>query len=60
MSPNVKTTKLSGKLETVQVYPFASNDGHYDQLVMKAPRKLKEGVRNNLPYLFLEKKTFQK
>ena len=30
--------------------------GAYDQLVMKAPRKLKEDVSKNFPYIFLEKK----
>ena len=36
MSSNVKTTNISAKPETLQVYSFASSDGHYDQLVMKA------------------------
>ena len=56
MSPIVKTTSISAKPETLQVYSFASNDGHYDQLVMKASRKLKEDVSNSFPCLFLEKK----
>ena len=32
-----------------------TTEGQYDQLVMKAPRKLKEDVSNKFPYLFLEK-----
>ena len=47
MSPNVKTTNISAKPQTLQVYSFASSDGHYKQLVMKAPKNLKEDVRNN-------------
>ena len=35
---------------------FSNNEGHHDQLVMKAPRKLKEDVRKNFPYTFLGKK----
>ena len=56
MSPN-KQYNVSARPETLQVYTFTNGKGAYDQLVMKAPRKLKEDVSNNkFPYLFLEKK----
>ena len=55
MSSNVKTTSISAKRETLQVYSYASSDGHYDQFVMKAPRKLKEDVSNSFLWLFLDK-----
>ena len=47
---------ISAKPETLQVYTFSNSEGHQDQLVMKAPRKLREDVSDNFPYLFLEKK----
>ena len=56
VSPNHKTNIVSAKPDTLQVYSFSNNVLHYDQLVMKAPRKLKEDVSNKFPYLFLEKK----
>ena len=40
----------------MQVYSFSNIEGHHDQLVLKAPRKLKEDVSNKFPYLSLEKK----
>ena len=55
MSPN-KQNNVSAKPETLQVYSFTNGNGAYDQLVMKAPRKLKEDVSNNFLYLFLERK----
>ena len=55
MSPN-KHYNVSARPETLQVYTFTNGNGAYDQLVMKAPRKLKEDVSNKFPYLFLEKK----
>ena len=56
MSPNVKATNISAKPETLQVCSFASSDRHYDQLLIKATKNLKEDVSSNLPYLFLEKR----
>ena len=56
LSPNAETNMISAKPETLQVYIFANNEGQHNQLVMKAPRKLKEDVSNKFPYLFLEKK----
>ena len=47
---------VSARLETVQVYFFNNEDGECDQLIMKAPRKLKRDVSNKFPYQFLEKK----
>ena len=47
---------VSEKPETLQFYSFANKNGQHDQLVMNAPRKLKEDVRNKFLYLFLEKK----
>ena len=32
---------VSARPETLQVYSFNNRDGEYDQLIMKAPRKLK-------------------
>ena len=55
MSPN-KHYNVSARPETLQVYTFTNWNGAYDQLVKKAPRKLKEDVSNKFPYLFLEKK----
>ena len=55
MSPN-KHYNVSARPETLQVYTFTNGNGAYDQLVLKAPRKLKEDMRNKFPYLFLEKK----
>ena len=58
MSPN-KHYNVSARPETLQVYTFngaTNGNGAYDQLVMKAPRKLKEDVSNKFSYLFLEKK----
>ena len=55
ISPN-KHYNVSARPETLQVYTFTNGNGAYDQLVMKAPRKLKEDVSNKFPYLFLEKK----
>ena len=47
---------VSARLETLQV--FSVNNGHidYDQLIMKAPRKLKRNVSNKFTYQFLEQK----
>ena len=59
MSPN-KHYNVSSRPETLQVYIFTNWNGAYDQLVMKAPRKLKEDVSNKFPYLFLEKKQNKK
>ena len=36
------------------MYTFLNNEGHHDQLVVKAPRKLKVDVSNKFPYIFLE------
>ena len=47
---------ISAKPEILQFYTFANNEGPHDQLVIKAPRNLKEDVSNKFPYLFLEKK----
>ena len=47
---------VSARPQTLQVYLFNNGDGEYDQLVIKAPRKLKRDVSNNLTYQFLEKK----
>ena len=51
-----KHYNVSARPETLQVYTFTNGNGAYDQLVMKAPRKLKEDVSNKFQYLFLEKK----
>ena len=51
--PNAKPKVVSAKPER---YSFASSDGHFDQLVMKTPRRLKEDVGNNFLYLFVEKR----
>ena len=51
-----KKYNVSTKPETLQVYSFTNGNGAYDELVMKAPRNLKEGVSNEFPYFFLEKK----
>ena len=37
---------VSARPETLQVYSFNNGDGEYDQLIMKAPRKLKCDVSN--------------
>ena len=55
-SQNHKTNVVSAQPDTLQVYSFSNNEGHYDQLVMKASRKLKEDVSNKFSNLFLEKK----
>ena len=47
---------VSARPETLQVYFFNNGDGEYDQLIMKAPRKLKCDVSNKFPYQFLETK----
>ena len=47
---------VSARPETLQVFAFNNGDGEYDQLIMKAPRKLKCDVSNKLPNQFLEKK----
>ena len=54
VSPN-KHYNNSAKPETLQVYSFNKGNGAYDQLVMKALRKLKEDVSNKFSYLFLGK-----
>ena len=54
VSPN-KGYNVSARPETLQVYSFNSGNRTYNQVVMKAPRKLKEDVSNKLPYLFLKK-----
>ena len=46
LSPNVKTYVISATPETLQVYAFSNNHSHHDQLVMKAPCKLKGDVSN--------------
>ena len=43
-------------METLQVYSSTNGDGEYDQLAMRAPRKLKCDVSSEFPYQFLEKK----
>ena len=55
VSPN-KQYNVSAKPETLQVYSFTNGNGAYDQLVMNAPRKVKQDVSNKFPYLFLERK----
>ena len=55
MSPN-KHYNVSSRPETLQVYSFTNGNGTDDQLVMKTPRKLKEDLSNNFPYLFLYRK----
>ena len=55
MSPN-KHYNVSARPETLQANTFTNGNGALDQLVMKAPRKLKEDVSNKFPYLFLKKK----
>ena len=47
---------VSARPETFQVYSFNNGDCEYDQLIIKAPRKLKCDVSNKYTYLFLEKK----
>ena len=47
---------VSAKPETQRVHSFTNGNGAYDQLVIKAPRKLREDVSNKFPYLFLERK----
>ena len=47
---NSLTDIRSAKPKTSQVYSFASGDGYYDQLDMKAPLKLKCHVGNKIPY----------
>ena len=59
ISPN-KHYNVSARPETLQVYTFTNGNGAYHQLVMKAPRKLKEDVSNKFPYLFFEKKQYKK
>ena len=54
--PTDKNGIVSARPETLQVFSFNNGDGEYDQLIMKAPRKLKCDVSNKLPYQFLEKK----
>ena len=54
VSPN-KNYKVSARPETLHVYSFTKGNGVYNQLVMKAPRNLKEDVSNKFTYLFLEK-----
>ena len=51
ISPN-KHYNVSARPETLQVYTFTNGNGAYDQLVMKAPRELKEDVSNKFPYYF--------
>ena len=58
MSPN-KQNNVSARPETLQVYTFTKGNGPYDQLVMEAPRKLKEDVSKKFPYLFFEKKQYK-
>ena len=55
VSPN-KQYNVSARPETLQVYSFTNENGTYDQLVKKTPRKLKEEASNKLPYLFFERK----
>ena len=47
---------VSARPETLQEYNFNNGDGEYDQLIMKAPRKLKCDVSNKFPYQLLGKK----
>ena len=58
--PQNEHYNVSARPETLQVYTFTNGNGAHDQLVMKAPRKPKEDVSNNLPYLFLEKNRTKK
>ena len=44
-----KNYNVLARPETLQVYSFTNGNGAYDQLVMKAPRKLKEDVSNKFP-----------
>ena len=46
---------VSARPETLQVYLFNNGDGEYDQLIMKASRKLKYDVSTKFPYQFQEK-----
>ena len=55
VSPN-KQYNVSARPETLQVYSFTNGNRTFDQLVMKAPRKLKEDVSNQVSYLFLKRK----
>ena len=55
-SLNGKTNVILAKPETLQVCTISNNEGHHDQLVMKAPCKLKEVVSNKFPYIYIEKK----
>ena len=50
VSPN-KHYNVSAKPETLQVYSFTNGNGAYDQLVMKAPRNLKEDISKKIPIL---------
>ena len=59
VSPNHKINVVSAKPFTLQVSSFSRNEENHDQIVMKAPRKLKEDVSNEFPYLFLEKKVYK-
>ena len=56
ISPTANTNVVSAKPGTLQVYSFASYDGRHDQLIMKPPRRFKEGVSNSFLYLFLEQR----
>ena len=51
MSPN-KHFNVSARPETLQVYTFTNGNGAYDQLVLKAPRKLKEDVSIKFHFYF--------
>ena len=53
--PN-KQNFVSAKSETLKVYIFSNWSGKNDQMVMKALKKLKEGVSGTFPYQVLEKK----
>ena len=54
ISPNKHYT-VSKKPESLQVYSFTNKNGQHDQLVMNAPRKMKEDVCNKFPYVFMER-----
>ena len=47
---------VSAQPETLQLYSFNNGDGEYDQLIKKAPHKLKCVGSNKFPFKFLEKK----
>ena len=54
---NDKTLNVLAKPDTLEVFSFQNSKGEVtDQLIMKAPRKLKVDVSKKYPFQFLEKK----